>query len=73
MNGLYCGDGDAHESPRGRALEAGADDWRLLLQIASDDYDGWMWRDAGRVYFWIRRQDCAACDFDRIWCVLPCY
>ena len=47
-------------------LEAGADDWRLLLQVNSDDYAGWMWGDVGRVYFWIRRQDFATGDSDRV-------
>ncbi len=51
-NGLYCGDGDAYGSPQGRALADGAEDWRLLLQIDSDeDGPGWMWGDLGRIYF----------------------
>lgn len=46
-------------------------DWQLLLQIDSDvSGPGWMWADLGRVYFWIRSQDLAARDFDKIWCDL---
>jgi uncharacterized protein YwqG len=32
-----------------------------------------MWGDAGRVYFWIRRQDLAATDFECAWAVLQRY
>jgi uncharacterized protein YwqG len=56
-NGLYCGDASGYDDPRRRALETGATDWRLLLQIDSDDVLGSMWGDSGRVYFWIREQD----------------
>lgn len=72
-NGLYCGDGNAYDSSRGRALAAAADDWQLLLQIDSDHYAGWMWGDAGRLYFWIRRQDLEARNFEKVWCILQCY
>ncbi len=72
-NGLCCGVGDAYNSERGLALKDGRDDWRLLLQIDSDrDGPGWMWGDLGMIYFWIRRQDLAARDFDKVWCVLQC-
>lgn len=70
-NGVYCG--NSYDSPRDRALEAGANDWHLLLQIDSDDYTGWMWGDVGRVYFLIRHQDLAARDFDNVWCIPQCY
>jgi len=73
-NGLYCGDATGYEDPRAAALEEGAADWQLLLQIDSDESRlGWMWGDVGRLYFWIRRQDLAAKDFDGVWVVLQCY
>jgi uncharacterized protein YwqG len=59
---------DLHH-PRVEALAAGADDWRLLLQVDSDEggADEWLWGDMGMLYFWIRRQDLAAGRFDRVW------
>ncbi|MGE5194034.1 MAG: YwqG family protein, partial [Deltaproteobacteria bacterium] len=73
-NGLYCGDPSGYKDPRRAALESGAADWQLLLQIDSDEERlGWMWSDTGRVYFWIRRQDLASTDFDAAWAVLQCY
>jgi len=73
-NGLYCGDSSGYKDPRRAALESGAADWQLLIQIDSDETRlGWMWGDVGRVYFWIRRQDLEAADFDGAWALLQCY
>jgi len=71
-NGLYCGDGSGYADPRRAALEPGATEWQLLFQIDSEEKAGMMWGDAGRVYFWIRKQDLAARRFDRVWCILQC-
>lgn len=72
-NGMNCGHARAFDSPRAQALEPGAADWRLLLQIDSDDAAGMMWGDAGMLYFWIREPDAAEGRFDRTWLVLQCY
>jgi uncharacterized protein YwqG len=51
-------------------------DWILLLQIDTDDYKegpGWMWGDAGMVYFWIRRDDLVANAFDKVICIEQCH
>ena len=48
---------DAYQGPRYGQLAPGAADWRLLLQIDSDDDAGIMWDTTGRVYVWIREQD----------------
>lgn len=45
-------------------------DWRLLLQLDTDDEAGMMWCDVGSLYFWIREQDARAGDFSRIWMML---
>jgi uncharacterized protein YwqG len=73
-SGLYMGDPTGYNDPRRPALEKGASDWRLLLQIDSDENNmGAMWGDVGRVYFWIRQQDLRKNDFGNVWLVLQCY
>jgi uncharacterized protein YwqG len=71
-HGLYCGDATGYKDPRASDLAPGAADWRLLLQIDSDDDPGWMWGDWGRLYYWIRRQDLAARHFEGTWMILQC-
>ncbi len=51
-------------------------EWILLLQVDTDDYKegpGWMWGDAGMVYFWIHRDDLAARAFDQVVVVEQCH
>lgn len=72
-NGIYCGDTSAYEHPRRHELEPGAEDWRLLLQVESDENAGMMWGDAGRLYFWIRIGDLLKRDFSRVWLILQCH
>lgn len=45
----------------------------LLLQLDTDDRTGMMWGDAGRLYFWIHRDDLAARRFDEVLMELQCY
>lgn len=52
------------------SLLPGANDWRLLLQVDSDDRLGMRWGSSGMVYFWIRQQDLASARFDNCWVVL---
>jgi hypothetical protein len=47
-------------------------EWRLLLQLDSDDELGWCWGDMGTLYFWIREDDLRARRFDRVWLQLQC-
>ena len=56
----------------GRRLAPGEKDWRLLLQVDTDEQLGLMWGDCGLIYFWIREQDAAARRFDRAWVILQC-
>ncbi len=71
-NGVYCGDGTGYRSKEGKRLAAGKKDWRLLLQFASDDDLEVMWGDLGYLYFWVKEQDAAKCDFSDVWLVLQC-
>ena len=73
-NGIYCGDASGYQSPGRKELEAGVSDWVLLLQIDSeDDKTGMMWGDAGRLYYWIKKQDLKEKRFDKSWLILQCY
>jgi uncharacterized protein YwqG len=72
-NGLYCGNSSGYEDERATALKLGAADWRLLLQIDTDeDGPGWKWYDDGRIYIWIRKQDLKVCRFDDAWLIVQC-
>lgn len=73
-NGIYCGNAAGYQDPRRAMLEQGAADWQLLLQVDSDEERlGWMWGDAGRVYFWARRGDIRSANFGASWTILQCY
>ena len=51
-------------------------DWILLLQVDTDDYKegpGWMWGDAGMIYFWIHRDDLMSRAFDKVICIAQCH
>ena len=63
------------DSSRDRFISA-THDWILLLQIDTDDYPegpGWMWGDAGMVYFWIHRDDLVSGFFDKVICIEQCH
>ena len=72
-NGIYCGDSSGYEGPQAKALEAGQSEWRLLLQLDSDEHAEMMWGDAGRLYFWIRETDLRTQRFDASWLILQCH
>src|SRR5216683_5486259 len=64
-HGLYCGGPEGYNDPRAAELGLGAIDWRLLLQIDSDDDVGMMWGDVGRIYYWMHRDSMRQTDWDR--------
>lgn len=71
-HGVYVGDSNGYKDPRVAALKDGAADWKLLLQLDTDDDTGWMWGDVGTLYFWVRQQDAAQGDFSKVWMVFQC-
>jgi uncharacterized protein YwqG len=71
-NGIYCGNADSDKDPRAASLKPGAADWRLLLQVDSEEAIGMMWGDVGRLYYWIRDEDLRSGNFAATWFVLQC-
>jgi uncharacterized protein YwqG len=71
-NGLYCGDPSGYNDPRAKELESGASQWRLLLQVDTDEDSEMMWGDCGRLYFWIRDEDLRKRNFGAVWMILQC-
>ena len=49
------------------------DDWLLLFQIGNDKATDMMWGDAGKLYFWILRDDLQNLRFDRVWMITQCH
>jgi uncharacterized protein YwqG len=72
-NGVFCGGPEGYSSERAARLRRGAADWRLILQLDTDERAGWMWGDGGKIYVWMREQDVRARRFDRCWTILQCY
>ena len=61
--GLHLGSWEA--SREQAAIERGAEDWHLLLQVNSDDEFNASWGDWGRLFFMMRGQDLARQDFSQ--------
>lgn len=72
FHGINCGDGTAFSDPRAERLKPGSADWRLLLQLDTDDDIDMMWGDCGTLYFWIRADDLRKCEFSAVWMILQC-
>lgn len=72
-HGIYLGDPSGYEDPRAEQLEPGAADWRLLLQLDSDENAAMMWGDLGMLYFWIPQPALEAAAFDKVWMMLQCH
>jgi uncharacterized protein YwqG len=70
-HGINCGDAEGRESEKAQQLAPGAQDWTLLLQVDTD-WDGMMWGDCGKIFFWIRSEDLQQRDFSKVWLILQC-
>jgi uncharacterized protein YwqG len=71
-NGVYCGNENGYRDPRAKEFEAGAANWRLLLQFDTDDELDIMWGDSGTLYFWVEEQKSRVGDFSNAWVVQQC-
>jgi uncharacterized protein YwqG len=72
-NGLYVGNASGYSDPRRADLEPGAADWRLLLQVDSDEEDlGVMWGDGGLLYCFVEELRARSGDFSNAWLILQC-
>lgn len=71
-NGITCSE-KGYRSERAKALAAGASEWRLLFQIASEKDGDFMWGDSGNLYFMIRESDARAARFDNVWLLSQCF
>lgn len=71
-NGVYIGGSDGYNSEAAKQLAEGGGQWRLLLQLDSDDGAQMMWGDVGRLYFWVKETDAAKGDFSGVWMILQC-
>lgn len=70
-NGI-CSNGTLDSDPRTEELRNGVKDWRLLLQIDSENECNMCWGDSGRIYFWIKNEDLKNRFFDNVWLILQC-
>jgi len=66
---LFANGMDAHpndyEEAKARGLDKKAKEWRLLLQLTSEDTPELDWGDTGKVYVFCRKQDIAERRFER--------
>jgi len=73
-NGIYCGTAASYSTPQAKALRSGAFDWRVFLQLDSDEERlGWMWGDGGRLYRWTRAVKDTPASPEQGWTVMQCY
>jgi uncharacterized protein YwqG len=70
LGGVYRRGRPGFDAARAREVEAGAGEWRLLLELASDDEADMSWSDVGSLYFMLRDEDLRARRFDHAWMTL---
>jgi uncharacterized protein YwqG len=46
--------------------------WRLLIQLDTNEETGMYWGNTGKLYFWIRECDLQARAFENVWLMLQC-
>lgn len=71
-HGFNTGDGTSYEDPKALDHRPGAKNWRLLLQLDSEEEAGLTWGDLGMLYFWVREDDAQNGDWSKTWTGLQC-
>jgi uncharacterized protein YwqG len=71
-NGIYTGNGDWLNHPEIEEYRQKSKDWRLLLQVDSDDNAGMMWGDVGMLYYWLKDEKLRKEHFADTWMILQC-
>jgi uncharacterized protein YwqG len=66
-NGIFIGNTSGFRGRRRTELEKTMGEWRLLLQLHSDDFPGMIWGEEGRLYFWIKAMDLKNRNFKNCW------
>ncbi|WP_216211299.1 YwqG family protein [Amycolatopsis aidingensis] len=64
--------GRAFDHERWAAIRHRVADWRLLLQLDSDSHLGYLWGDAGTLYWMARQDSIAAADWSAAWFNFQC-
>lgn len=71
-SGHYCGGDWSHLSDVMPRMEEEAKRWRLLLQVDTDDELGFVWGDAGMVYFWAPEDLHGRLQIGAAWVAMQC-
>lgn len=71
-NGVYLGDAKWTQLPDLDHHREKSKDWRLLLQLDSDENASMMWGDVGMLYFWIRKGSLLAGQLEQTWMIAQC-
>jgi len=73
-NGIYLdgGGGPVLDQVKAEQVRSGIKDWRLLLEVHSDENAGLEWTGYGTLYFLIREEDLRHCDFHDVWAIFQC-
>jgi len=61
-----------YDTCEAQALALGASEWRLLMQIASNEKLGFEWYDRGNMFVWMREEDARAARFKKAWVITQC-